>query len=57
MATERYELERDDSELGQEFGGWKVTKFWERGTQGGWQVVFRGDLAEADEFYNEQVSH
>ncbi len=49
---ERFEIDRDESKLGQEFGGWRVTKFWERG----WQVIFRGDFAEAHEFYDEQIS-
>jgi hypothetical protein len=44
-----YEIERDKTELGQEFGGWKVTRF----TKHGWQVVFRGDFAEAHEFIEE----
>jgi hypothetical protein len=42
----RYELERDESPDGEEFGGWKVTRFHRHG----WQVVFRGDFAESHDF-------
>ncbi len=47
-----HEIERDETELGQEFGGWKVTRFHKHG----WQVVFRGNFAEAHDFYDEQVA-
>ena len=48
---DRYELERDTSPDGEEFGGWKVTRFHRHG----WQVVFRGDMAEAADFYEDQI--
>jgi hypothetical protein len=44
-----HKIERDETELGKEFGGWKVTRF----DKHEWQVVFRGDYAEAHEFFED----